>query len=133
MEYRIAAAAVLLLHLAFIVFAVAGAALALRWRWMIALHLPAAAWGFVAEAGGFTCPLTYLENGFRIRAGASGYNEGFVEHYLLATIYPASLTRNTQYVLAAIVLLANACLYAAVLRRARHYTGSSEVPPAEEP
>lgn len=134
MEYRIAAAAVLLLHLGFIVFVVAGAALALRWRWMAAVHLPAAVWGFWVEAGGVACPLTYLENWLRVRGGEAGYSEGFVEHYLLAAIYPEWLTRNTQYLLAACVLLANVGLYTVVLRRwPRHHTGSSEVPPAEEP
>lgn len=133
MEYRIATVAVLLLHLAFIIFVVAGATLALRQRWVIALHLPAALWGFWVEATDGPCPLTYLENWLRIRGGDPGYGEGFVEHYLLATIYPAGLTRGTQYVLAAFVLLINACLYAAVLRRTRHHTGSSEVPPVDEP
>lgn len=133
MAYGIAAAAVLLLHLAFILFVVAGAGLALRRHWVIALHFPAALWGFLVEAGNLPCPLTYLENWLRMRGGQAGYGEGFVEHYLLATIYPAGLTRSIQYALAAFVLLVNACLYAAVLRRARHHTGMSDVPPADEP
>lgn len=133
MAYNVAAVMVLLLHVAFIVFVVAGAALALHWRWLIALHLPAAAWGFIVEAGNRPCPLTSLENWLRLRGGQAGYGEGFVEHYLLAAIYPAGLTRSIQYALAAFVLLANACLYAAVLRRARHHTGMSDVPPADEP
>ncbi|GAB3452744.1 DUF2784 domain-containing protein [Massilia terrae] len=134
MEYRIAAAGVLLLHFGFMVFVVAGAVLALRRRWVIAVHLPAAVWGFWVEAGGIACPLTYLENWLRIRGGEAGYSEGFVEHYLLAAIYPEWLTRNTQHLLAAFVLLVNVCLYVSVLRHwARHHTGSSEVPPAEEP
>lgn len=133
MAYGIAAAAVLLLHLAFILFVVAGAALALRLRWIIALHFPAALWGFLVEASNLPCPLTYLENWLRMRGGQAGYGEGFVEHYLLAAIYPAGLTRGIQYALAAIVLLANACIYAAVLRHAHHHTGMSDVPPADEP
>lgn len=133
MVYGIAAAAVLLLHLAFILFVVAGAALALCRRWVIVLHFPAALWGFVVEAANLACPLTHLENWLRMRGGQAGYGEGFVEHYLLAAIYPAGLTRGIQYALAAIVLLANACLYAAVLRRPRHHTGMSDVPPADEP
>ena len=42
MADRWLADAALVLHLAFIVFAVAGALPALRWRWVVALHLPAA-------------------------------------------------------------------------------------------
>lgn len=133
MEYRIAAAAVLLLHLAFMVFVVAGAMLVLHRRWLAVLHLPAAVWGFWVEVTDAPCPLTYLENWLRMRGGQAGYGEGFVEHYLVATIYPAGLTRGTQFLLAALVVLVNAGLYTAVLRRVWHHTGISEVPPVEEP
>jgi hypothetical protein len=131
MEYRIAAALVLLLHLAFVLFVVGGAALAWRRRWVIALHLPAALWGFWVELSGAGCPLTLVENRLRLRGGEAGYAEGFVEHYLLAAIYPAGLTRTAQLILAALVLLTNVCLYT-WLFRARQ-TGISELPPADEP
>ena len=42
MLYGVAAEFVLLLHAAFILFAVAGGLLVLRWRWLMWLHLPAA-------------------------------------------------------------------------------------------
>lgn len=132
MEYRIAAALVLLLHLAFILFVVAGAALALRRRWLLALHLPAALWGFWVELSGAVCPLTPLENWLRERGGAATYGEGFIDHYLVAAIYPAALTRDFQLALAALVLVTNVCLYSLVLRRWRQ-TGISELPPAEDP
>ncbi|MDP1564918.1 MAG: DUF2784 domain-containing protein, partial [Polaromonas sp.] len=57
--------AVLLVHLLFIVFAVGGGLLALRWRWMPWLHLPALAWGATVEFAGWICPLTPLENALR--------------------------------------------------------------------
>jgi len=133
MEYRIAAALVLLLHLAFILFVVGGAALAWRRRWLLALHLPAALWGFWVELSGAGCPLTLVENSFSVRGGEAGYAEGFVEHYLVSAIYPAGLTRGTQLGLAALVLVTNACLYTLVLRRQPRQTGMSELPPAEEP
>ncbi|MGB8410560.1 MAG: DUF2784 domain-containing protein, partial [Gallionella sp.] len=82
MLFRLAAEAVLLIHLAFIVFALLGAAIAVRWRWVIFVHLPAAAWGFFVELTGRICPLTSLENYLRARAGLSGYTESFVEHYM---------------------------------------------------
>jgi hypothetical protein len=112
MFYRLAADAVLVLHLAFIVFALLGAALAVRRRWLILVHLPAAAWGFFVEITGRICPLTYAENYLRIKAGQSGYTESFIEHYLLAIIYPAGLTRENQFVLASVVVIVNVALYA---------------------
>ena len=112
MIHRLAADAVLLLHLGFILFVLLGGVLAVRWRWAPLLHLPAVAWGVYIELSGGLCPLTPLENRLRIAAGDAGYAGGFIEHYLLPLIYPAGLTTEIQYVLAAIVLGVNALAYA---------------------
>ena len=122
MIHRLAADAVLLLHLGFILFVLLGGLLALRWRWAPLLHLPAAAWGVYVELSGGLCPLTPLENRLRIAAGEAGYTGGFIEHYLLALIYPAGLTHEIQYVLAAIVVGVNGLAYAWVWRRRRRRT-----------
>lgn len=111
MYFRSAADGVLVLHLAFILFALFGGALAGRWRWMPLVHLPAAAWAFFVELTGRICPLTYVENDLRIRAGQSGYTTSFVEHYLLDVIYPSGLTRDVQFVLAATVVVVNIAIY----------------------
>jgi Protein of Unknown function (DUF2784). len=111
MLYRLAAEGVLLLHLAFIAFVILGAAIAARWRWFVIVHIPAATWGFFIELTGRVCPLTYAENYLRIRAGQSVYTESFIEHYLLAIIYPAGLTREVQFVLAAVVVVVNVAIY----------------------
>jgi hypothetical protein len=119
MGYRLAADAVLVLHLAFILFALFGGLLALCWRRAPLLHLPAVAWAAFIEIDGGICPLTPLENHLRALAGQSGYAGGFVEHYLLALIYPAGLTREIQLVLAAVVLMVNLAVYRFVWRRRR--------------
>lgn len=119
MPYRLAADAVLLFHLAFILFVLLGAALVARRRWLVLVHVPVAAWGFFVEASGRGCPLTLAENYFRLRAGQSGYGEGFIEHYLLRLIYPAGLTRDTELVLACVVLVVNAALYGWAFSRRR--------------
>jgi hypothetical protein len=111
MLYRLAAAAVLVAHFAFILFALFGAMAAARHRWFIALHLPAAAWGFFVELTGRTCPLTYAENYFRELAGQAGYSGSFVEHYLLPIVYPAELTPGMQLVLSGVVVAKNAVIY----------------------
>ena len=121
MLLHIAASAVLLLHLVFILFALLGATLAARWRWLPFLHLPAAAWGFYVELSGRICPLTYLENYFRRRAGLAGYSESFIEHYVLNLIYPSGLTREVQFILAGFVLGCNIAIYAWLLLRRRNY------------
>ncbi len=117
MLFRIAADAVLVLHLGFIAFAFAGAVLAVRWRWLPLVHLPAAAWGFFIEISGRVCPLTWLENDLRLRAGQAGYRDSFIEHYLLNVIYPSGLTREIQFILAGVVLVVNAAIYTWLLSR----------------
>jgi hypothetical protein len=119
MLFRFAADLTLVLHLGFILFVVAGAALVIRWPWLVWLHVPAAVWGAWIEISGGICPLTTLENHCRLRAGEEGYAASFVEHYLIPVVYPGGLTRAVQLALAAVVILVNVALYSYVLRRAR--------------
>lgn len=119
MFFRLAADGVLLLHLAFILFALLGAAMAIRWRWILFVHLPAAVWGFFVELTGRICPLTHLENSLRRKAGQSGYTESFIEHYLLDIIYPSELTREIQFALAAIMAMVNLGIYGWLIFRRR--------------
>ncbi|HCU67995.1 MAG TPA: DUF2784 domain-containing protein, partial [Desulfomicrobium sp.] len=63
------------------------------------------------------CPLTDLENELLRRAGQAGYDGSFLEHYLLAVIYPEGLTRGVQLALAAAVLLINGGMYGWMLAR----------------
>lgn len=119
MIYRWLADAVVVLHAAFVVFVVLGGFVALRWRWVAWLHVPAAVWGALIEVGGWICPLTPLENWLRGCAGDAGYSGGFVEHYLLRALYPSGLTRTAQWILAGVVVAVNVAVYARVLRRRR--------------
>lgn len=119
MSYRLLADAVVLVHLLFIVFVVCGGFLALRWPWLALAHLPAACWGAVVELSGRICPLTPLENELRHAAGQAGYAGSFVEHYLLPIIYPAGLTRDIQFALAAVVIVVNIAVYGWLLLRRR--------------
>ncbi len=95
MPYRLLADAVLLLHFAFLAFVIGGALLAWRWPRTAWLHLPALAWGAYAVIFGVVCPLTPLENSFRVAAGESGYETSFIEHYLLPLVYPGAVQGAT--------------------------------------
>ncbi|NWL80458.1 DUF2784 domain-containing protein [Pseudomonas taiwanensis] len=117
MSYRIAADAVLLLHLAFILFVVLGGLLVLRWPRLALLHLPAVAWGATVEFLHLICPLTPLENRLRLAAGEQGYSGGFIEHYLVPMIYPAGLTPAIQLWIGAFALLINLVPYGLLAMR----------------
>jgi hypothetical protein len=125
MLYRFAADVVVVVHLAFIVFVLLGGLLALRYRWVAWLHLPAATWGVFVELTGRLCPLTDWENELLRHAGEAGYAGGFVERYLLPIIYPAGLTQSIQFWLAGIVVAVNVTIYAWLLSRRPSPKGKS--------
>lgn len=119
MPYRLLADLVVVAHLLFVLFVVAGGLLVLRWPRLAWLHVPAAIWGALIEFAGWICPLTPLENRLRRLGGEVGYEGGFVEEYLLAILYPSGLTRTHQLVLGALVLVLNLVIYGYVLWRRR--------------
>lgn len=129
--YHLLAGAVVLLHLAFIVFVALGGWLVLRrpaWAWV---HLPAAVWGFWVEAAGRICPLTPLEQELRRRAGLAPWEGDFVARYLFPVLYPEGLSRGAQWFLAAVVVGVNALVYGALIRRRWKARRSPQVPPGQ--
>ena len=117
MLWRALADTLVVAHLAFVGFVVGGGFLTWRWPRLVWVHLPALLWGAGIELASGICPLTPLENLLRRRGGEAGYAGGFVEHYLLPTLYPDGLTPRIQTVLGVGVLLLNTLAYAVVLRR----------------
>jgi hypothetical protein len=117
--YGVLADAILVIHFAFVVFVVVGFLLILigllaRWSWIHnrafrITHL--AAIGIVVLQAWFDriCPLTLWENELRRRAGASGYTETFVEHWLHRILFYQAepwVFTTIYTVFGAIVLLA---------------------------
>lgn len=104
MLYRILADAVMVAHLAFILFVAVGALLAWRWPWLVWAHLPALAWGVGTIVIGFECPLTTAEKALRRLAGGEGYDGGFVDRYLENVVYPEQYTGVLRALAAAAVV-----------------------------
>ena len=86
--YRALAEAVLMAHLAFIVWVMFGALVTRGRPWLAWLHIASALYGIVAELGPWPCPLTLAENYFEARGGLTPYQGPFLLHYLDATVYP---------------------------------------------
>lgn len=105
------------LHLTFVIFVVAGGFLTLKWRRLTFFHLLAALWGAFIEFSGWLCPLTPIEQKLRRAGGASGYSGTFVEHYLLPVVYPAGLTREIQIFLGVCVVAINMVAYTFLVSR----------------
>jgi hypothetical protein len=108
-----------LVHLLFVAFVLAGGLLLLRWPRLAWIHLPAATWGAAIEFAGGICPLTPLETTLRAQAGEAAYRGGFVEHYLLTVLYPAQLTPAVQLWLGGAVVVVNLAIYVWVWRARR--------------
>ena len=111
MAYVWLADLVLVFHLAFVLFAVAGGLLVPSRPRLAWLHVPCAAWAAFVEFAGIVCPLTPLESRLRILGGERGYTGDFVGHYVGSVLYPAGLTREAQFVLGAAVIALNVAAY----------------------
>lgn len=105
------------LHGAVLVFLVVGGFIAWRWPRVIWLHLAMATWGFSTVVFRLNCPLTYVEDWARHRAGEQGLAAGFIDQYLTGVIYPERLTGLVQALVAAVVL---ASWVGLAVRRRRH-------------
>jgi uncharacterized protein DUF2784 len=89
--YQLVVALAVVAHLAFLGYLVVGGFVALRWRRTIWLHVPAALWGIAITTAHLDCPLTWLERWARAKAGMAPLPpEGFVAHYIIGVVYPAS-------------------------------------------
>ena len=119
MAYVILADLVLLLHLAFVLFVIGGGLLSFKWPRAVWIHIPAIAWGALVEYAGWICPLTPLERWLLVQGGKTGYQGDFLAHYLVRILYPAGLTRDTQFMLGTLVLVVNAAVYVWLANRSR--------------
>lgn len=115
MPYHLLADLVVIIHLTFVLFSVAGALLVIGWRKIFYLHLPAAVWAAWIEFSGKICPLTPLEKWLRIKGGDAGYSGDFVGHYILSILYPSGLTREIQFILGGVVVGVNIIIYGYIL------------------
>lgn len=118
MAYLVAADAVLLLHVLFVVFVVTGLILILAgkllsWAWVHnwwfrVIHLAAIGVVVLQSWLGVICPLTTLEMYLRGKAGDTTYAGGFVAHWLESILYyraPAWVFAACYTAFAAIVVL----------------------------
>jgi len=95
--FRLAADAVLLLHVLFVAFVVMGLVFIItgkvrRWswvrnRWFRLTHLLAIIVVVVQSWFGVICPLTTIEMALRSRAGGAVYPGSFMSHWLEAILY----------------------------------------------
>ena len=115
--YRLLADFMVVVHFAFVLFAIGGGFFVRRWGRLAWLHLPSFLWATLIALKGWICPLTPLENWFRVKGGEVGYGMSFVEHYVEPLLYPALLTRNLQILLGLFLLILNLGIYGWIIFR----------------
>src|SRR5581483_11041154 len=105
MGYRLLAEATVVVHFAVLLYIVFGGLLAWRWPRAIWPHFALAGWGFSTVVFGVNCPLTWLENWARQRAGEALLPSGFIDHYIEGVVYPERYTGLIQFSAGAVVVL----------------------------
>lgn len=115
MFFRISADLVLILYLAFVVFALFGVLSVLKWPNLMRIHAPIALWTTMAMLTGYLFPLDLFEHALRLRAGLNVDKVGRVEQYLSPLFYPTPLTRHYQTVVGVGVLSLNIMIYSWLL------------------
>jgi hypothetical protein len=125
--YHLVVALALVAHFAFLCYLIVGCFAALRWRRTIGLHVPAVLWGIAITTAHLDCPLTWLERWSRAKAGMSPLPpDGFIAHYIIGVLYPASWAGLVPVAVFALVALSWA-LYVRTCVRDRPINANDEL------
>ena len=125
--YYLVVALALVAHFAFLCYLIVGGFAALRWRRTIGLHVPAVLWGIAITTAHLDCPLTWLERWSRAKAGMSPLPpDGFIAHYIIGVLYPASWAGLVPVAVFALVALSWA-LYVRTCVRDRPINANDEI------
>lgn len=114
--YRLLDDATVTVHFAFMVYVVLGGYLAWRRPATVWAHLACAGWGLATIVFGLHCPLTFVENWSRRRAGEAPLRGGFIDTYLTGVLYPTS----AKTAVLCLVIAAVAASWMGLLWRVRH-------------
>ena len=88
MAALVVAEAVVVVHMAFLVYMVLGGFLALRRFVLIWPHIATIVYSFYVTLTSFTCPATRLEKWLLEMGGETPYEGSFIAQYLRGTLYP---------------------------------------------
>ncbi|MEJ7760642.1 MAG: DUF2784 domain-containing protein [Gemmatimonadaceae bacterium] len=113
-SWRILARGIAGIHIAYVLFVIAGSLLVLISPALMWIHLAAVAWAFATMTFNLGCPLTPWEKQSWLRGGRVPYDEGFLQHHILRSRFDPAHSRRNHIVLGALVLLINLLVYALI-------------------
>jgi hypothetical protein len=111
--------ATVVVHFAFLAYGIGGGFLAWRWPKAFWPHLAAVAWMVLIVTRAVDCPLTWIEDWARRRAGEPVLNGGFIAQYVTGVFYPKRFELLAQILVFALVLAS----WAGIVRRRRALPG----------
>ncbi|NJN46380.1 MAG: DUF2784 domain-containing protein [Candidatus Competibacteraceae bacterium] len=107
----LAADATLILHAAFVLFAVFGGFVALIDVRIAIVHIPVVAWSSIVNIAHWTCPLTPLEQKLRFQAGEVSFEDGWIQHYLDRLVRPLGMPRRMELIAGVSIIMWNLLVY----------------------
>jgi hypothetical protein len=128
----IAAGAVVLLHLAYLVYATIGGFLGLRnvrWLWP---HFASTIWSVVVTLTTIGCPLTALEKWLLTLSGRTPYDDSFTAYYLRDVIYPAKYEVTVWVTMIVVALASYVVVLTPAVRAARAQAHTAGAPARAE-
>jgi hypothetical protein len=123
----VAAAVVVAVHMAYLLYMVFGGFLALRRFALIWPHIGSTLYSIYVTTTSFTCPVTTLEKWLLEKGGRTPYEGSFIAQYLRGVLYPA------QYETAlwvSCMALAVVSYVVVLMRRRRHWLEPDRLAPS---
>ena len=108
--FLVAADAIVVLHLLWIVFLILGALPGRRWVWVKRTHIASLAFSIALQVFSWICPLTHLEVWLRKLGGAQPYEGTFIRHYAEQLVY-AEIPRAALLIGTLVVVVFSAWMY----------------------
>lgn len=112
--WRMIARGIAGVHITYTLFVVAGSLLVLKWPGLIWTHLAAVVWAVATMTFDLGCPLTPWEKQSWLRGGRVPYEEGFLQHHILRSLFDPVNTRRNHVMLGAGALVLNVFVYALI-------------------
>jgi hypothetical protein len=111
MPFTLAADAVVLVHLLWILFIMLGAWIGRRVPWVKWVHVGALGFSVLLQVRGWLCPLTFLEHWLRTRSGpGQDYPGDFIAHYAERLVY-LDVSRDAVLAATAVIIIGSLWAY----------------------
>jgi hypothetical protein len=123
--FRIVAYAAVGAHFAFLAFGVLGGFLAWRWPRLLRYQVAGVAWLVLVVVANLVCPLTWLEDRARERAGLVPKPGGFIANHVAGVFFPHGHQPAAMVVAGLVVLISWAGCVA--LRRRDRAMGEANI------